>query len=238
MNKRVGFSVAAMVVIMLSSHSCSVDVNKLPDKPDNGKDGDKDKQEEVIPNSCSIEVFEPNTDELGFRVVEAEGSLDLEARISGTITAIGTPETLIYEQEYDASSNTFYYLPLTITHEIVDNVSSWDYRFHVETGNSIMLLSKLKYDELMHNHKEYGLDVSGHSVAVPCILSHINFNGKIELYRTKKQLQKDYLSLSPEERLTFDKDYKGPVDCDITFISNRTLLDKLGVSLFVNEQSI
>lgn len=178
----------------------------------------KIEEEEFIPNSCSAELFYENG-QIGFRVLKAEGSMDIAASLEFEFQMEGKTEFLDYDivtqvtteksKEYTASKN-----------------SHPSDRVHIASGEVMNiidvkdLISAIEMNsDTQYVMKDDKLDIS----FVHAYTTQIDIAGKATFYRTKDQVFKDQLAAVTSDNPGAATRLYDPVDCKLTMSLNANL---------------
>lgn len=179
----------------------------------------KKEEEEFIPNSCSAELFYENG-QIGFRVLKAEGSMDIAAALDISFEMTGEAE--YYDYDFKTEQNT------KKTKEFKTTVKGHPSdRAHIATGEVMNiidikeLISSIEGQSasqwIMNDGK---LDVS----SVPAYTTNINIVGNVTFYRSKEQMLKDQYAAVTGDNPGAAFSLYDPVECDLTMSLNANML--------------
>jgi len=179
----------------------------------------KEEDEKVIPNSCSAELFYENG-QIGFRVLEAKGSMDITAALDVTFEVSGKADYFDYDFKTEQNTEKTKEFKETINGHPSDRV-------HIASGEVMNLIEVKELISSIEGQsasqwimKDGKLDIS----SVPAYTTNIDIKGTATFYRSKAQMLKDQLAAVTGDNPSSAFSLYDPVDCSLTMTLNASIL--------------
>lgn len=188
--------------------------------PSCGKEG-VEESETIIPNTCSAELFYENG-KIGLRILNAEGSMDLDAGLKVEFSLTGRTEYNTYDK-IDGIV-TF----VNKTREYTEK-KSFDYnkKIHVAKGESAEYFDVEELFGLIERHSDLTY-YSANNGSIKCDYSFafvetIEAVGTITFYRSQKQYLKDQQKAVTSDDPSISFSLSDPVDCKLELSLDKSI---------------
>lgn len=167
--------------------------------------------ETVIPNKCAAELY-CKDGIIGVRIIEASGSLDLDASIKVEFSLSGS--TLFYQ--YASVGGEIVFIQKTKKYTSTESFSPKT-KLHVVKGNSIALVDVETLFKPIEKQWDlsYSMDLAGNPKVneVNALVETVDAVGTITFYRTREQVFKDQMKAVNSSDPTSSFSLTDPVEC-------------------------
>jgi hypothetical protein len=177
--------------------------------------------ETVIPNKCAAELY-CEDGIISVRILEASGSLDIDASIKVDFFLSGS--TVFYL--YDWKDGSIVFTQKTKKYSSTESFSPKT-KLHVVKGNSVALIDVETLFKPIERHWDlsYSLDAAGNPKAneVDAIVETVDAVGTITFYRTREQVFKDQMKAVNSSDPTSSFSLTDPVECQMAVSLDKSM---------------